>query len=221
MRKNFYALLSISLFFIANISNAQFGLTGRENIIKVGGGYGLDSEYGQYRMPPIFVTYEYVINSKFSVGGLFGYAISNDNSLHSLILNFKNGYGEPITYYFDDSNGADYNYYLIGVNGSYYFYSDHIFDFYSKFGIIINITHALNINSGEDQVNSVISYFKGNYSNISVVGFNKYTPGKSYLLADLKVGMNVYFSKYVGGFIEAGYGLSYVSAGIAVKFKGY
>lgn len=188
MKKITLVLLAATL--LATKTNAQFFEKGT-NVISAG--VGLGGHYGSFsygsQTPALSIQYEKGI---WEVGGPGVISLG--------------GYAGVKGYKYSGSSGAysyseKWNYTVIGVRSTYHYngINNEKFDVYGGLMLSYNILSYKFSSNGSSS-----THLSGNYG--STVGFSLYAGGR-YL-----------FTEKLGAFAELGYGVSYLTLGLAYKF---
>lgn len=184
-------LLIILFLIISSSTFSQNPYKAGDRIAQFGMGYGFYGIKGDVSTPPLSLGLQFVSVPEVSVGAIFGYTTTK-NSWTSPALQYL---GAPFT-----SIEGTYSYYMTGLRAEYHFVSDTT-DFDGYFGIsggytFVSYSHSTNV---YDQY-----------------GFSA---DGSYGFFGIHGGIRYYFRPNFAFFGEVGYGLGYITVGIAYKWE--
>ncbi len=183
----------LTLTFVMLGLNAQYLEMGN-SLVNFGAGMGTYMGSGNgysSTIPPLYFTYEYMINDKISVGPAAAYHASKYE------VSISSGFGEMLSVEYD------FSYLHFGAVGNYHFYNEGNIDAYG--GIILGYTKvSVDVSSSSSDDNTNLS--------------SSLTLDSSGFLYGAQVGGRYFFNDFLAFNLEVGYGISIVRGGLTIKF---
>ena len=176
-------------------TNAQ-ALEQGNSLINVGMGFGsyMGSGNGyQTTFPPLYGSYEYMINDNISVGAFASYTASE---YKYTFPNMEGGTGSV------DDYKWKFSYLNAGALGNYHFVNNDQIDVYG--GLKLGYTNVSSkFNSSNDESNNI---------------FKTLNLASSGVLFGAQVGARYFFSEHIAVNVELGYGVAVASGGLTFVF---
>ncbi|MGZ3901804.1 MAG: hypothetical protein ACXVDC_15865 [Bacteroidia bacterium] len=155
-------------------------------------------------LPAISTSIEYGITDEIIIGGYLGYTGATYNYYGTEWCDNGNHYGNPYGEFYNYTDTYSWNYYIIGIRGAYHFSR---FIKNEKLDVYLGGLFGNNFAHYTYRTNSVCNDHYS-YVNRTSAGF----------IFSVYGGARYRFTEHVGAFAELGYGISYLTVGLNLKF---